>query len=240
MPQHEYAGFVVDLEEFSGPLDLLLSLIRRDEIDILDIPIARITDQYLAALDAMRGREVEVGGEFIVMAAALMQIKSRMLLPKPAAQPGEEEEEDPRQELVALLLEYQRYREAAEVLGALSEARARLVGVPGERVDLGPQAVAEVSLTSLFLAFERLLSGVVEPEPPPLRPTPYTVREQADVILARVAAGPVAFRELFSGSPTRLEVVVTFMALLELIAAEQVRAVQPETFGEIEIRRVDR
>lgn len=236
----EYGGFVVDLEEFSGPLDLLLSLIRREQVDIFDIPIARITDQYLAALDTMRDRQVEVSAEFMVMAATLMQVKSKLLLPRPPAPVGEEEEEeDPRRELVQLLLEYQRYREAADLLDGLSQQRERLFGTPGEQPDFGPPTVDEATLTALFRAYERLVVPTPEPEAPKLRHVRYTVREQQEVILARLVGGPVPFTALFSGQPTRVEAVATFMALLELIRNGEVAAEQPGIFEEIVIRRVE-
>ncbi len=237
--RQDYFGFEVDLESFSGPLDLLLSLIRREEVDIFDIPIARITDQYLAAVESLRERQVEVAGEFLVMAATLMQIKSRMLLPRPPAAEGVEEEEDPRQELVALLLEYQRYREAAETLGSLAELRQRLFEVPGDALEAGPAAVEEASLTALFGAYERLLAEARPPAPPRLRETGYTVREQAELLLARLADGPRRFAELFGERPSRAEVVVTFMALLELVASGRLQACQEQAFGEIVLSRVE-
>ncbi len=238
--EREFYGFEVDLESFSGPLDLLLSLIRKDEVDIFDIPIARITDQYLSVLEGMRAQSIEVTGEFLVMAATLMQIKSRMLLPKPPPQPGAaaEEEVDPRQELVNLLLEYERYRAAAEVLGDLSLAQQRVFAAPGEElVGLMPD-LEEVTLTALLRAYTKALEATRVPPPPPLRPPRYAVREQADLIVARLALGPCDFAGLLSGRPTRLEVVVTFMALLELIRDQRVRAVQEGLGDEIRLERV--
>lgn len=238
--EQEHAGFVVDLEAYSGPLDLLLSLIRRDEVDIFDIPIARITDQYLAALDELRGNRVEIAGEFMVLAATLMQIKSKMLLPRPAPLPGQDEnEEDPRRELVQMLLDYQQYQEAAELLEGLSAARRRFFEAPGETLDTGPRELVDPSVMALVRAYERVMQEAVEPEPPRLRDARYSVREQVEWVLARLAAGPCPFGALFLARPTRVEVVVTFMAVLELIATARVRAQQDGLFEEIVIRRVD-
>ncbi|NUQ00602.1 MAG: segregation/condensation protein A [Armatimonadetes bacterium] len=235
----EGSGFQVDLEAFSGPLDLLLGLIRREELDILDIPIARITDQYLLALDEMRERRVEVSGEFMVMAATLMQLKSRMLLPRPAAASAEEEEEDPRRELVELLLEYQRYKEAADLLSSLAEVRQKLFDAPGEPLVGVAPAVAEVTLTALFQAYERVLAEAVIPPPPPLGQQRWNVAEQAAWLLQRLVTGPCSFRELFGPEPRRLEVVVTFMAVLELVRDGLLVAEQNTACGEIELARRD-
>lgn len=238
--EREYTGFEVDLEAFAGPLDLLLSLIRAEQIDIFDIPIARITDQYLAALDRLAQAKVEVTGEFLVMAATLMQVKSRMLLPRPAKASGsDEEEEDPRQELIDLLLEYQRYQEAAGWLEGLAAMRQRMFEVVGDPVETGPAPLEEAGLTALFRAYERLLTEVPEPAPPKLREMVYSVAEQADFLLARLALGPCEFGELFEGRPTRLEVVVTFMALLDLVRSGRVRAEQDGLFDRIQLHRVD-
>ena len=237
--EREYHGFEVDLDAFAGPLDLLLSLIRTEAIDIFDIPIARITDQYLAALDQMTQANVEVSGEFLVMAATLMQIKSRMLLPRPPKVEGEEEEEDPRQELIDLLLEYQRYQEAAEVLDGLAAVRQRMFVAVGDPVETGPAPLEDAGLTALFQAYERMLTEAMPPDPPKLREMVFTVQEQADYLLARLALGPCDFASLFEGRPSRTEVVVTFMALLDLVGHGRVTAEQDGLFGAIQLYRVD-
>ncbi len=241
MAEREYFGFVVDLDAFSGPLDLLLSLIRRDELDVLEIPIARITDQFVAALDAMRERRIEVTGEFLVMAATLMQIKSRLLLPRPvaAAASDDDEAEDPRRELVELLLEYQRYKEAAGLLDRLAAARQQLFDVPRAGDETGPPPLGEATLTALFAAYEEVLARATPPEQPRLRETAYNVKAQVGLILARLAFGPLTFAALFGARPGRLEVAVTFMALLELVRDGLVRAEQEETCGEIRLARSD-
>lgn len=233
-----YRGYVVDLEAFSGPLDLLLHLIRREQVDIFDIPIATITEQYVLALTQMRENRVTVGGEFMVMAATLMQIKARMLLPKPPAPPGEEEADDPRSDLVALLLEYEHYREAARVLGDLASARSRMVEVPGAEVDTGPRELRGASVASLFEAYERMLTRVTPPAVPKVREKQYTVADRVVHILTATAQGPVEFDKLFSARPSRLEVVVTFMALLELVRAARLAVVQERLFGTLRLARL--
>ncbi len=240
MAPDEYRGFHVDLDRFAGPLDLLLSLIRRDEVDIFDIPIARITDQYLAALEAMRENRVELSGEFLVMAATLMQIKSRMLLPRPEPPAGDEDEGDPRRELVELLLEYQRYRDAAELLDGLAGSRQRLFGAPGEVHEVGPAAVGEPTLNDLFRAYARMLERAVEPPMPQPREVPFTVADAAARVRQRLSRGPARFDELVPERPTRVEVVVTFMAVLELIRYGELVVEQDELFGEMRIRRAER
>jgi len=218
-------------------LELLLSLIRREQVDIFDIPIARITDRYLAELAALQHNRVALSGEFMVMAATLMQIKARLLLPRPPAVEGEEAPEDPRTELVNLLLEYQHYREAARVLDDLAHERARMVEVPGEEVECGPRDLVAVSLTALFEAYERTLQRARPPEPPRVRPQPITVAQQAVRLLTLTALGPVRFDELFGPRPSRIEVVVTFMALLELIRGGRLAAEQHHAFGQLVLKR---
>ena len=167
----------VKLARFEGPLDLLLHLIKRDEIDIYDIPIAHITQQYLAYIELMRALDLEVAGEFLVMAATLMRIKAKMLLPLPAV--GEEEEEgDPREELVQRLIEYRQFKEAAETLKS-SEGERRLLFergmVPGED-EAGPLPLAPATLFDLLDALNRVMSRVPEQRCTKSRARPTTSR----------------------------------------------------------------
>jgi segregation and condensation protein A len=235
--ERRYRGYVVDLAAFSGPLDLLLSLIRREQIDIFDIPIAQITDRFLAALDAMRENRVNISGEFMVMAATLMQIKARLLLPRAPVAEGEDPPEDPRAELVQLLLEYERYREAARVLDDMAQERGRMVEVPGEEIDTGPRDLHAVSLTALFEAYERAVRRATPPDPPRVREQLMTVAQQAVRLLTLTALGPVRFDQIFTHRPSRLEVAVTFMALLDLVRGGRLVAEQSRAFGEIVLRR---
>ena len=227
----------VKLERFEGPLDLLLHLIKRDEIDIYDIPIARITQQYLAYIELMQSLDLEVAGEFLVMAATLMRIKAKMLLSTPAI--GEEEDEgDPREELGQRLIEYRQFKEAAGTL-KLKEADRRLLFqrgmVPGED-EAGPLPLAPASLFNLLDALNRVFSRVPEPEAYEVRGEPYDLDEKMSLIAKRVAEeGSVSFLEMLEKCHARAEMIVTFIALLELIKLAQVAIVQSERFGDIQI-----
>lgn len=233
----QYRGYPVELEAFSGPLDLLLSLIRREQIDIFDIPIASITDQYLAALADLQQNRVPLAGEFMVMAATLMQIKARMLLPKPPPVEGEEEAEDPRAELVRLLLDYETFRQAAQLLGDLARERERLALGPAEEHDAGRVELRPMTMTALVQAFERALARSVVPEVPAVREQVHTVAERSVRLLGLVREGAVRFDTIFAATATRLEMAVTFMALLELIRGGQLIARQEGLFGELWLER---
>src|SRR5215207_1746308 len=165
------AAYEVKLERFEGPLDLLLHLIQRDEIDIYDIPLARITQQYLTYIELMRLLDLDVAGEFLVMAATLMRIKAKMLLPLPAV--GEEEQEgDPREELVQRLVEYRQFKEAAGTLKMREEDRRLLFGrgmIPGED-EMGPLPLAPATLFDLLDALNRVMSRI------PAHPITYDVQ----------------------------------------------------------------
>jgi segregation and condensation protein A len=227
----------VRLARFEGPLDLLLHLIQRDEIDIYDIPIAHITQQYLAYLELMRALDLEVAGEFLVMAATLMRIKAKMLLPLPQA--GEEEEEgDPREELVQRLVEYRQFKEAAETLKG-REAERRLLFerglVPGED-ELGPAPLAPATLFDLLDALHRVWARLPEQTVYEVTGEVYDVEDKIALIARTVAEnGEASFRELLERCRARAEMIVTFMALLELIKMGQVTIVQSEAFGDIRI-----
>jgi segregation and condensation protein A len=230
------APVVVKLARFEGPLDLLLHLIKRDEIDIYDIPIAHITQQYLAYLDLMRALDLEVAGEFLVMAATLMRIKARMLLPAPSV--DEEEEGDPREELVQRLVEYRQYKEAAGTLKLREEERRLLFErgmLPGDD-EAGPLPLAPASLFDLLDAFHRVMARLPETAVYDVRAEVYDVDEKMTVIARAVAEeGTVLFSALLTRCRTRLEMVVVFVALLELIKLGQVCVVQAEHFDDITI-----
>lgn len=221
-------GLPVKLEIFEGPLDLLLHLIRENKLDIADIPIAEITEQYLAYLDIMKTLNLDVAGEFLVMAATLMHIKSRLLLP--VVEEEGEEGEDPRLELVRQLQEYEKYKEAGGTLKELEERRSRIfsggsVGPEGpERTDYP----LEVSLLELLSALKKLLERVPEEVALEIERDRLTIAEKINSILERLkgATGEVAFEELFQESRSVGEVIVTFLALLELMRLRMVRARQ--------------
>jgi segregation and condensation protein A len=233
-------GCTVKLEVFEGPLDLLLHLIKRNEVQIADIPIALITDQYLATLEQLPELNLDGAGEYLVMAATLMLIKSRLLLP---AEPGAdgEVEEDPRAELVQQLLEYQRYREAAERLVDRPVLERDVFRGGGERLGGGSIAtdgppVRDASLGDLLSALREVLARAATPLPHDIFRPGLTVGECAQRILARFALGDgVDFAAFFQPGAERDEIIVTFLALLELIRLRVVRAGQTERFGRITV-----
>jgi segregation and condensation protein A len=225
----------IRLARFEGPLDLLLHLIKRDEIDIYDIPIAHITQQYLAYIELMRSLDLEVAGEFLVMAATLMRIKAKMLLPLPAA--GEEEDEgDPREELVQRLVEYRQFKEAADTLKTREAERRQLFErgmVPGDD-EAGPLPLAPVTLFDLLDALNRVMSRVPEVVTYDVEAEAFDVEEKMSWIASAVAEqGSVDFAALLMRCRVRAEMIVTFMALLELIKLGQVGVIQAEAFGSI-------
>jgi segregation and condensation protein A len=235
--------YKVKLEVFEGPLDLLLYLIKRDEIDIYDIPIEHITTQYLSFMEAFKMMDLEIAGEFIVMASNLIYIKSRSLLPA-AVQPPEDEteEEDPRWELVKQLLEYKKFKEAAAHLGKREEALQgifpRIVEKPEEQAE---RPLGEVSVFDLINAFNKIIKRLEGKKEnlAEIFEENFSVADKIDLILKLTSANvPLKFTELFSSAASRPEIVVTFLALLELIRLKQLRCAQAEPFAEIEVHRV--
>jgi segregation and condensation protein A len=227
----------IKLARFEGPLDLLLHLIKRDEVDIYDIPIAHITQQYLQYLELMRQLDLEVAGDFLVMAATLMRIKAKMLLPLPAV--GEEEQPgDPREELVQRLVEYRQFKEAASALRGHEDERRLLFErgmLPGEE-DAGPLPLARVSLFDLLDALNRLLSRVPEITSYEVEAETFAVEDKIELLTVTLRRrGRLSFEELLAGCRSRSEIVVTFIALLELIKLGTALVVQHETFGDITI-----
>ncbi len=231
----------IQLPVFEGPLDLLLYLIRRDRIDIHDIPIAPITRQYVEYLDLMKELNLDVAGEFMVMAATLIHIKSKMLVPvDPAEVEGEEETEDPRAELIQRLLEFQRYKEAAGVLHQQAQIRAATWTRPEGVVrfdDIGEEML-EAGLFDLITALREvlerrktLLAHEVEAEG-------KTVEQGMEELLALLRAGEsLEFSGLFAGQETKRDMILTFLALLELIRLKQVKVYQRGLFGPIRVFR---
>jgi segregation and condensation protein A len=228
---------MVKLVRFEGPLDLLLHLIKRDEIDIYDIPIAHITQQYLTYIELMRTLDLDVAGEFLVMAATLMRIKAKMLLPLPAV--GEEEEEgDPREELVQRLIEYRQFKEAAGTLKELEAYRRLLFArgmLPGEE-EAGPVPLAPATLFDLLDALNRVMLRVPEQAVYEVQGDIFDVEDKMSLIARTVAEqGAVSFSTLMRSCRARAEVIVTFIALLELVRLGQVAVTQAEPFGDIQI-----
>jgi segregation and condensation protein A len=232
--------YKVKLEIFEGPLDLLLYLIKRDEIDIYDISLERITRQYLEYLQAFKELNIDVAGEFVVMAANLIYLKSRSLLPVDQQPPDDEaDEDDPRWDLIRQLIEYKKFKEAAAQLHlrALEQERifTRDGGAPVATET--PLRLAEVGIFQLIHAFQNVIKRVEAREDlQEIFGDHFTVSDKIDIILKRVANGAsIRFSELFGDIASRVEIVVTFLALLELIRLKQVRALQRGVFDEIEI-----
>jgi segregation and condensation protein A len=236
--------YKVKLEVFEGPLDLLLYLIKRDEVDIYDISLERITKQYLEFMEAFKVLDLEVAGEFVVMAANLIYLKSRTLLPV-EQQPPEEgaEEEDPRWELVRQLLEYKKFKDVAAQLHQREVAQEALFSrVPDLQEPPIERGLGDVSVFDLIHAFNGVLSRLNQKED--LREIfeeNFTVSDKIELVLKLTSSGvPLRFEELFSQVASRAEIVVTFLAVLELIRLKQLRAFQEEPFGPIELRRTEK
>ena len=226
----------VRLPIFEGPLDLLLHLIKKNEVQITDIPIASITDQYLAMLEELPELNLDGAGEYLVMAATLMYIKSRMLLPSTGE--DEEAEEDPRAELVQQLVEYQRFREVAVALGERSVLYRDVFAAPGEPLlpggDDETPPVRDASLADLLDALRDVLVRIRPPRAHDIEREGLSIRECVSRILAGFVLGPRReFASLFGPDADRAEVIVIFLALLELIRLRVVRARQAERFGAI-------
>lgn len=230
--------FSVHLDNFTGPLDLLLHLIRKNEMEITDIAIAEITSQYLAVIDTMQILNLDLAGEFLLMAATLLHIKSRMLLPQVSEDGGEEEEEeDPRAELVRRLLEYQKYKEAAVQLDELPQLNRDVYArsAPAPEVAEEPEGeFAAVGLYDLLQALQQLLKERPEPLVHEISAEQLSVADRINQILTVLQGQQsLAFTELFPTRAGRHEVVVTFLAMLELVKLRLVHLLQNRRFGVI-------
>jgi segregation and condensation protein A len=227
----------VQLEIFEGPLDLLLHLIKKNEVSITDIPIAVITEQYLATLELLQTLNLDIAGEFLVMAATLTHIKSRMLLPVSDDETDEEEGPDPRAELVRRLLEYQRYKDAAAELQQreiLTRDVFARVAAPAEEAP--PREFRELSVFELLGALKRVLDRLPKDIVHEVTLEKVTVREKMTLLLDRLREqGRVVFEALFRDLSSRMEIVVTFLAMLELVKMRAIRMLQEESAGPIVI-----
>jgi len=238
------ADYKVKFEVFEGPLDLLLYLIKKEEVDIYQVNLTRLATQFIEYIDTMRLLDLEVAGEFLVMAATLMYIKSRELLPKDqqVQTEGEEDEEDPRWELIRQLVEYKKFKDAAAQLQSL-EARQENVfprTPPKPEFEAEPAAAGGASIFDLVNAVTLVLKRFTEKdaERRDIYEDQWTVSEKIEHLLKLTSDQPsVRFSQLFSTATSRQEVVATFLAVLELIRLKQIAATQPEPFAEIEIVR---
>jgi segregation and condensation protein A len=234
-------SYKVKLEIFEGPLDLLLYLIKKDELNIHDIPIAKITDQYTQYIELMQMLDLDIAGEFLVMAATLMHIKSKMLLP-PEETEAEEEEEDPRSELVRKLLEYKKFKEAAERLKAKETETKEVFTRPGIREQVSDMPdddlYFEASIFDLLSAFSKVLKEVPKNRFYEVVKDEVTVSDKIhDIFHLLVKHSTIYFLELFNKAKSKLEIIVTFLALLELIRMKEVVIRQDKVFGDIKIIR---
>jgi len=231
----------VELGAFTGPLDLLLHLIKEQEMDIYDIRLEKLTEQYLARLDKMREENLSVAGEFLVMAATLVYLKSRSLLPVQDRLPEDVEDEDPKWELIRQLIEYRKFKEAAGQLGDREALHSRIFGRTPERV-VAPttlQGPGQVSMFDLVWAFQKILRNVEDrARAGRFEDEEFTVGQKIEFLLDRISIGEeVVFEDLFRTMSSRGEVVVTFLALLELIRLQQLTALQDGPLLPIRIHR---
>ncbi len=239
----ESNDYKVRLEIFEGPLDLLLYLIKKDEVDIHSISIERITHQYLEYINTFKLLNIDLASEFIVMAANLMYLKSRTLLPRTEQPPEEDaEEDDPRWELIRQLIEYKKFKDAAGFLSLREvEQEGRFAHQPENTapVDDEPPALAEVSIFDLIRAFQNVLKRFEEAHDfGDIIDDRFTVSDQIEMLMKRVPPGhSVRFEEFFQAASSKSEVIVTFLALLELMKLNQFVVRQNQLLGDIVVER---
>ncbi len=229
--------FRVQLDMFSGPLDLLWYLVRKHELDVLDIPIALVTEQYLEMINVLEAVDVNAVGDFLELATRLMEIKSRMMLPR--QEDEEEEVEDPRHDMIERLLEYKKYKDAASMLeqrGQEFQRRfaRRVNDLPTSRIDPAEQPIQEVEMWDLVSAFARVIRDNAAVQPSNIRYDDTPIEVYMDRVRERLATEPrLAFTSLFEEDMHRSQLVGIFLAILELIRHNHVQVEQEELFGEI-------
>ena len=239
LPQDLYIrpyALQVFLEAFEGPLDLLLYLIRRQNIDVLDIPIAEITKQYVQYIEVMKELQLELAGEYLLMAAMLAEIKSRMLLPRPESH--EEEEDDPRAELVRRLQEYERYKKAAEDISDLPRLERDVFVASAEAPERKVvTTMPDVTMKELLLAFHDVLRRAEMFSNLRMQREPLSVRQRMSEILTRIKANSfTGFGDLFDPEEGRMGVAVTFIAILELLREAVIEVVQSDAYAPLHVR----
>ncbi len=235
-------SYKVKIEMFEGPLDLLIYLVKKDHLNIYDIPIAKVTEQYLQYLNLMQMLDLNIAGEFLVMAATLMQIKSKMLLPAVEGENAEEEQVDPREELVKRLLEYEKFKEIAQDLRQKEADQREVFKRPKSEAEKEKpeekDVYFEASIFDLINAFSQALKDVPKEVFYEVVKDKLTVEEATHEILHLLLVKPqVKLSEIFSKAKNKLEIIVNFLAVLELIRMKEIVAMQSELFQEIEIVR---
>jgi segregation and condensation protein A len=229
-------SYKIKLEIFEGPLDLLLYLIKRDHISIHDIPIAKVTEQYLEYLELMRLLDLNIAGEFLVMAATLIHIKSKMLLPPDETLSEEDEESDPRAELVKKLLEYKKFKEVAGFLEERETIQRKIFKRvnPGANIEGNEEVFFETSLFDLITAFSKALKDVPRDIFREIIDDEFTVEGKIhDLLHMLVKKRKLSLNELFEISKNKYEIIVTFLGVLELIRQKEIVAAQKGLFGEV-------
>jgi segregation and condensation protein A len=233
-------AYAVKIDQFEGPLDLLIHLIKTNEVNVYDIPIAHITKQYLEYVEILQELNLDTVGEFLVMAATLIHIKSKMLLPR--QDPETEPEEDPREALVRRLLEHQKFKAAAELLHERAVLRGaqwirpdgRIAEIAGDEYAYEPDL--EVDLFSLLAAFRGVLERAKQRSPVLLPPEQQSVESRIDELLSMLSeTDACGFEELFAKDDTRGAMIVTFLAMLEMIRLKLIRVFQTAPFGPIRV-----
>ncbi len=232
-------NYSVNLEVFQGPLDLLLYLIKKDEIDIYDIPIARVTEQYMQYIEVMKTLNLELAGEYILMAATLIRIKTKLLLPPVE---GDTEEMDPREELVAALLEYKKFKEVSEILREKRILEERVfVPPPVDGSNGNKEKIVLSSSTTLFdmlTAFKEVLERAEQERMLEVTAEEITIEERVAKIMELLAENESAtFQELFADIPRKIIVITTFLAILELIRLRRITIRQSLPFSELRVYR---
>lgn len=236
----KFKDLPLHLAAFDGPLDLLLHLIREQKLEILDLPMAEVTRQYMEYLKLMEELNLEIAAEFVAMAAQLLQIKSRLMLPRPPAETGEE---DPREELVQRLLDYQQVKAAAQVLSERESDWQKIAFAPG--LDLEDHRRVEdepirATLFDLLGAYREALKRLMPPPPVQVRTQPKTLEQRVMEVLTELQDGLwKPFQGLLGRVRTREELVLTFLALLELVRTGRIALVQGEVFGEIRVKAAE-
>ena len=229
-------SYKINLEIFEGPLDLLLYLIKKSHLDIQDIPISQVTEQYLQYLELMKLLDLDVAGEFLVMAATLMHIKSKMLLPADETEDEDQPEEDPRQELVKKLLEYRKYKEVAgflEVKETEQSAVFKRINIESE-IEPEEEVFFETSVFDLISAFSKALKDVPKDIFREIIEDEFTVEGKIhDLLHMLVSERSISLNSLFKSSKNKFEVIASFLAILELIRQKEVVAAQKGLFGEV-------